>query len=149
MQFSFSGSPEVTASREAVWERLMDPTFVTASAPGVESIERIDPTHFKLTAGLGLGAMKLPFQLDISLLDLVKPESATLEARGHAAGSDIAVRSTIRLTESRPGHTRIAWTSESSIDGGLVAIGGRLLEGMMKKVTEQFWEDFARRVSVA
>ncbi len=149
MQFSFSGNPEVTASRQAVWQRLMDPGFVTASAPGVESIERIDPTHFKLTAGLGLGAMKLPFTLDILLQDLVEPESATLKARGHAAGSDIAVRSTIRLTESRPGHTLIAWTSESGVTGALAAIGGRLLEGMMKKVTEQFWEDFARRVSVA
>ncbi len=149
MQFSFSGSPEVTASREAVWRHLMDPEFVTASAPGVESIERIGPTHFKLTAGLGIGAMKLPFLLDVSLHDLVEPESATLKARGHAAGSDIAVRSTIRLSEPRPGHTLIAWSSESGVSGALAAIGGRLLEGMLKKVTEQFWEDFARRVSVA
>ena len=39
MKLEFAGAPEVTVSREEVWARLMDPNFVAASAPGVESVE--------------------------------------------------------------------------------------------------------------
>jgi len=55
MKLEFSGAPEITASRQQVWAKLMDPDFVAASAPGVESVEAVDPTQFKVVSGLGVG----------------------------------------------------------------------------------------------
>ena len=48
MRVSFSGSNEVTAPRRLVWQRLLDPQFVAASAPGVEKVEQVDDSHFQL-----------------------------------------------------------------------------------------------------
>ena len=48
MQFQFSGDPVITASRQVVWERLTDPDFIAASAPGVESVEAVDPQTVRL-----------------------------------------------------------------------------------------------------
>ena len=56
MKLNFSGAPEITAPRAMVWSKLLDADFVAASAPGVESVERVDPTHFKVISGLGVGA---------------------------------------------------------------------------------------------
>jgi carbon monoxide dehydrogenase subunit G len=33
------------------------------------------------------------------------------------------------------------------MSGGVASIGGRLLEGTARRLTEQFWTDFAHRVS--
>jgi carbon monoxide dehydrogenase subunit G len=54
MKLEFSGAPVVTASPQEVWQKLVDPDFVAASAPGVESVEALDPTHFKVISGLGV-----------------------------------------------------------------------------------------------
>ena len=59
MKMEFSGAPEITGSRQKVWQKLMDPDFVAASAPGVEAVERIDATHFAVISGLGIGALKV------------------------------------------------------------------------------------------
>ena len=86
MQLEFSGAPEIEAPRSAVWARLMDPNFVAASAPGVESVEAIDATRFKVISGLGMGSLKVSFQLDLELSDIVEPERLTMTAKGTGPG---------------------------------------------------------------
>ena len=34
MKLEFSGAPVIPTSREHVWQKLLDPDFVAASAPG-------------------------------------------------------------------------------------------------------------------
>jgi carbon monoxide dehydrogenase subunit G len=149
MKLLFSGAPEVAAPRDFVWGKLMDPDFVAASAPGVEKVERIDDTNFKVISAFGVGAIKLRFTLDVALDDLQPPERAVMRARGKAPGSAVDVKAGITLTEPSPGRTVMSWTSESDVSGTAASVGGRLLEGTARKLTEQFWTDFARRVSDA
>ena len=40
MTLQFSGAPEIRATREQVWRRLLDPEFIGRSAPGVETVDR-------------------------------------------------------------------------------------------------------------
>lgn len=147
MKLEFSGSPEITASREKVWERLMDPNFVAASAPGVESVEPLDPRHFKVVSGIGVGPMKLRFKLDVKLSDVVPPERLRMAALGRAPGSAVDVVSNVRLEQAGNGRTRLRWAATSTISGTVASFGARLLEGTARRLTEDFWTDFARRVS--
>ena len=41
---------------------------------------------------------------------------------------------------------RLNWTAENDVSGTVASVGARLLEGTSKKLIEQFWTDFARRV---
>jgi carbon monoxide dehydrogenase subunit G len=145
MKLEFSGSPEITGPREKVWERLMDPGFVAASAPGVESFEPVDPTHFKVVSGLGVGAVKLKFKLDVELSGVVPPERLRMTARGRAPGSAVDVVSNVRLKEAGDGRTRLEWAAITTISGIVASVGTRLLEGTARRLTEEFWADFARR----
>ena len=147
MKLEFSGTPEITASREKVWERLMDPNFVAASGPGVESVEAVDPTHFKVVSGLGVGAVKVRFKLDVELSEVVPPERLRMTARGRAPGSAVDVVSNVRLEDAGNGRTRLNWAATSTISGTVASVGARLLEGTARRLTEEFWTDFARRVS--
>jgi carbon monoxide dehydrogenase subunit G len=147
MKLEFAGAPEITAPREQVWERLMDPNFVAASAPGVESVEAVDPTHFKVVSGLGVGAVKVRFKLAVELSDVVPPERLRMAARGRAPGSAVDVVSNVRLDDAGNGRTRLSWSATSTISGTVASVGARLLEGTARRLTEEFWTDFARRVS--
>src|SRR5688572_32858229 len=100
MKLEFSGSPEIAAPRERVWERLMDPHFVAQSAPGVESVEAIDPTHFKVVSGFGVGSIKVRFVMDVQLFDVVPNKTASMRIRGKAPGSAVDVVSRLEIQDS-------------------------------------------------
>jgi uncharacterized protein len=147
MKLEFSGSPTIAAPRERVWERLMDPKFVAQSAPGVESVDTIDPTHFKVVSGFGVGSIKVRFAMVVELFDIVDHESAKMRVRGKAPGSAIDVVSSMQIDDVGTSGSQLTWSATSEVSGTVASVGARLMEGTARKLTEQFWTDFARRVS--
>jgi carbon monoxide dehydrogenase subunit G len=147
MKLEFSGSPTIAAPRERVWERLMDPNFVAQSAPGVESVDTIDPTHFKVVSGFGVGSIKVRFAMVVELFDIVDQESAKMRVRGKAPGSAIDVVSRMQIDDAGSSGSQLTWSATSEVSGTVASVGARLMEGTARKLTEQFWTDFARRVS--
>ena len=146
MKLHFSGAPEITATRAQAWKRLLDPKFVAQSAPGVESVETLDPSHFKVVSAFGIGAVKVRFTLSVELTDVVEPDRATMRARGKAPGSNVDVVASVRIEDAGAGRIRLDWTADSDVSGTVASVGARLLEGTARKLTEEFWTDFARRV---
>ena len=147
MKLEFAGAPEILAPREEVWSRLMDPNFVAASAPGVESVEPVDATHFRVISGIGVGPLRVSFQLDVELSDVVPLERLRMTALGRASGSAVDTVSSVRLEPLGNGRTRLSWAATSTISGAVAGFGPRLLEAAARRLTEDFWTDFARRVS--
>ncbi|MEO8449817.1 MAG: carbon monoxide dehydrogenase subunit G [Gemmatimonadota bacterium] len=147
MQLEFSGAPEIAAGRAEVWRRLLDPAFVARSAPGVESVEAADPSHFKVVVALGVGMLKLRFTMQVELDDLVEPESARLRARGKAPGSTVDATTSFKLEALGPDRTKLNWDAVTEIGGTVASVGARLLEGTARKLTEEFWRDFAALVA--
>jgi carbon monoxide dehydrogenase subunit G len=145
MKLEFSGAPVIDAPRKAVWQRLMDPNFIAASAPGVETVEAVDPTHFNVISGLGIGPMRLQFRLDVELSDIVEEERLRMVALGRGPGSEVDVVSRVRLEDAGAGRTRLDWAATCSVGGVLAGLGARMLEGTARRLTEDFWSDFARR----
>ena len=147
MKLEFSGSPAIAAPRERVWERLMNPHFVAQSAPGVESVEAVDPTHFKVISGFGVGSIRVRFTMDVELFDIDAGKSAKMRVRGKAPGSAIDVVSNLQVDDAGSGGTQLNWSATSEVSGTVASVGARLMEGTARKLTEQFWTDFAQRVS--
>ena len=147
MKLEFSGSPTIAAPRDRVWERLMDPQFVAQSAPGVESVIALDPTHFKVVSGFGVGTIKVRFTMDVELFDIIAQQSAKMRVRGKAPGSAIDVVSSMQIQDGSSNESRLNWSATSEVSGTVASVGARLMEGTARKLTEQFWSDFARRVS--
>jgi carbon monoxide dehydrogenase subunit G len=147
MKLEFSGSPAIAAPRERVWERLMDPHFVAQSAPGVESVQVIDPTHCKVVSGFGVGSIRVRFTMDVELYDIMDGRSAKMRVRGKAPGSAIDVVSNLQVDDADTGGTQLKWSATSEVSGTVASVGARLMEGTARKLTEQFWTDFAQRVS--
>lgn len=146
MKLHFEGAPEIVTSRAHAWRCLLDPNFVAQSAPGVESVTTIDPTHFTVISAFGVGAIKVRFSLNVELTDVVEPSHATMRARGKAPGSNVDVVANLRLEDAANGRVRLNWAADSDVSGTVASVGARLLEGTARKLTEEFWTDFARRV---
>lgn len=149
LRLEFSGAPTIAASRPAVWRHLLDPHFLTASVPGVESMEVLAPDRFRIAAALRYGPMTVALKIEVELSDLVEPERASLRIAVNASGSTVTAVSGIRLEETTPERTVLAWTATTEVDGMLAGLGVPFVEGIARKLTTDFWTDFARRVETA
>jgi carbon monoxide dehydrogenase subunit G len=147
MKLSFSGAPEISASLEAVWPRISDPHFVARHGPGVESVEVVDPTHFKVITGFGIGSIKLRFGIDVELTEVTPPTGMTMKARGRAPGSAVEVTAALALESLEGIGTRLNWKAETEISGTVASVGARLMEGTARRLTEQFWSRFADSIA--
>jgi carbon monoxide dehydrogenase subunit G len=147
MKLQFSGSPRIDAPRERVWERLMDPHFLAQSAPGVEEVETIGPNHFTVLSGFGVGSIRVRLTMDVELYDITQGQSAKMRVQGKAAGSAIAIASNMQVDAVGPAGTQLNWSATSEVTGPVASMGARLMEGAARRLTEQFWADFAERVS--
>jgi carbon monoxide dehydrogenase subunit G len=147
VRLDFSGAPEIAAAPERVWQRLLDHEFVASIAPGVERVEAIDDRHFKVVAGVGVGAVKVKFQLDVELSQVTPPRSLRMTARGKAPGSGLDVSTDLEIEPVPPDRSRLKWNAVSDVRGTVASVGARLLKGTAKKLTESFWDEFAARVA--
>ena len=143
MRLELSGEQSVTAPIETVWQRLMDPQFVASCAPGVETGEPVDDTHYLVIAGLGVGSIKLRFTLHVELLDLAPPTRARMAVRGDAPGSAARAESSATLTSLTTDSTRLDWTVAADVHGTIANVGARLLGGTVGRLTGAFWKKFA------
>ena len=146
MRVEFAGTQTVAAPINTVWERLLDADFVASCAPGVDKVEAIDESHYKLIAMLGAGSIQLKFAVNIELADLVPPTSARMIVRGNAPGSNLSAESGVTLSKDGPKATTLAWTVGADIRGTVASTGARLLQGTAKKLTEKFWTTFSKKV---
>jgi carbon monoxide dehydrogenase subunit G len=70
-----------------------------------------------------------------------------MRARGKAPGSTLDVVTSFRLEGVTPDLIRLHWDATSDVGGTVASVGARLLEGTARRLAEEFWQDFADKVS--
>lgn len=147
MRMSFSGAPAIRADRATVWKALLDPDTVARAATAIESVERHDDTHFTVVASLGVGALRLRFKMAAELFDIENGQRAKMRVRGKAPGSTVDATTSFRLEGADSEATTLHWQADADVGGTIASVGARLLEGTARRLTEEFWQDFADLVS--
>jgi carbon monoxide dehydrogenase subunit G len=136
----FSGSLGINASRAKVWAFVTDPNQVGSCGPGVESIEVIDPTHFRARAKVGVGFITSRFTVDLRMAEQAEPDRAVIAASGQAPGSAVDGTGEMRLSGPPEGPTTLDWSATVHISGTLASVGARLIEGTANKLIGQSFD---------
>ena len=134
------GKDNIKAARRDVWKFLTDAESVSKCAPGVESIEIIEPgKKFKAIGALGLGTVKVKFDTTIEWLELKEPDMAKMKMSGIAPGSAIDVGSEIALADGAEGSTDVIWKADVKVVGLIASLAARLMKPVTAKMTAQFF----------
>lgn len=136
----FEGKQSIKAPLETVWAYITDPDKVAACAPGFISMEKLSPDHFKPKVGVGIGAVRATFTLDVTLEDLRPPSHAVAHAHGVAAGSAVDVSGAMDLTAESDAVTTMKWVADVNVSGTIASVGARLMEGTANKLTARFFD---------
>jgi carbon monoxide dehydrogenase subunit G len=141
------GTTTIKAPRQRVWEFLTDPNQVAPCAPGVESVEIVEPgKRFRATAGIGFGTVKARFTGEGEFLELDAPNRARIKAHGNASGSAADVTSEMALSDSADGATQLDWSADIVIVGQLASLAARMMAPVSQKLTGLFFEEVRKRI---
>ena len=144
-----TGEQHIPLPRRQVWEALNDPAILKACIAGCESIERVTDTEYKVAMTAAIGPVKAKFAGKLVLSDLDPPSSYALafEGSGGAAGFGKG-GAKVRLTEDGA-VTILSYEATASVGGKLAQIGSRLIDGVARKMAEDFFVRFNATVAPA
>lgn len=132
----------IKAPRERVFSALNDADILKQAIPGCEEIEAVSATQFTATVSAKVGPLKARFKGQVTLDDIVPPESYTLkgEGRGGPAGH-AKVAAKVRLLEQGD-TTLLQYEVKADIGGKLAQLGGQLVQNTAQKLAAEFFKNF-------
>jgi carbon monoxide dehydrogenase subunit G len=137
----FEGRLNIQAPRDRVWAFLTDPDAVSKCAPGLESLEIVEPgKKFRATTSVGFGAVKVRFVNDVEWLELDPSNRASMKAHGRAPGSGVDATTSMALSDGADGSTDLAWTADVAVVGTVASLAARLMGSVTNKLTARFFD---------
>lgn len=142
----FEGTQQIKASSRAVFDSILDPDRVAACAPGFISMEKLAPNHYKPTLGVGIGAVRAKFTLDVQVEDIREFDHAAMKGHGVAAGSAVDMNAAIDLVPVSDAETTMNWAADVIVSGTIASVGARLLESTARKQIAKFFDCFREKL---
>jgi carbon monoxide dehydrogenase subunit G len=133
----FSGTVDIAAPRERVWEFVTDPEQVGSCGPGVQSVQVVDADHFEMRAKVGVGFISAAFAVKCEFVERDPLTKARITARGSAPGSAVDAVGEMVLRSGEGDTTIMDWSASVNISGTLASVGARLIEGTAHKLIDQ------------
>ncbi len=135
----FSGSQSIAAPIEKVWSYLSDVNKVATCAPGFQSLEELEPEHWKALIAISIGPVKAKFTLDVRRPEMREPDFMVVKARGKAPGSAVELEGQMRLSAVNAAETHMDWRANVVVSGTFASVGARLMNSTAEKLTGQFF----------
>jgi carbon monoxide dehydrogenase subunit G len=142
-----SGEQRIALPQAQVWAGLNDPEVLKASIPGCESIERVSDTEYKVAITAAVGPVKAKFNGKLLLADVNAPTSYRLafEGSGGAAGFGKG-GAQVSLAPDGAG-TKLSYVANAQVGGKLAQVGSRLIDGVAKKMADEFFQRFNAKLA--
>ena len=142
-----TGEQLIPASQQDTWEALNDPEVLRACVPGCESITLVNPNEYQVLMTARVGPVSAKFRGRLSLFDIKPPKSYSLafEGQGGAAGFAKGAAQ-VKLEAAGAKETKLAYEVKANVGGKLAQIGSRLVDAAAKKVADEFFQNFTRKM---
>ena len=130
----FTGTQTIDASIDKVWMFLLDVNKVASCAPGFQSLEELGEEHWKAIVGVGVGAVKAKFTMDVTRPEMQEPERMVVQGRGKAPGSAVDLSGDMQLSALENEQTRMVWEATVVVSGTIASVGAPSPAGRGRKI---------------
>ncbi len=145
---NIQGEQLLSLPRAEVWRALNDPAVLKRCLPGCDTFEADGPDAFRVAMVAAVGPVKARFTGRLRLSDVVAPTSYAMrfEGSGGVAGFGSG-QARVSLTDAGAGATRLAYEAQAQVGGRLAQVGARLIEGVTRRMADDFFARFARELA--
>ncbi len=131
-----AGSYTFDASRESVWELLMDPKVLQRIIPGCERLDEVGPDTYSADIKLGIANIRGDYTGTVKISEQKPPESYHLEGEGRGKPGFAKGSGGLELAEA-DGKTIMRYQADVQVGGPVAGIGQRLIEASAKSIVNQ------------
>ena len=142
-----TGEQLIAASQQDTWTALNDPDVLKACVPGCESITLVNPNEYQVLMTARVGPVSAKFRGRLSLSDIKPPHSYSLAFEGQGGAAGFAKGGAQVKLFPEKDQTRLVYDVKANVGGKLAQIGSRLVDAAAKKVADEFFQNFNKRVS--
>ena len=137
---------EISASRQEVWDALMDPAVLKDCIPGCQEMTGSAAEGFEATVVQKVGPVKATFKGNVRIEDQNPPESCTITGEGKGGPAGFAKGGAKVSLSETGGVTTLHYDVDAKVGGKLAQLGGRVVDAFAKKMADQFFANFEKRV---
>lgn len=137
---------QIDADQLTVWDALNDPTVLRACIPGCQSLDVTDEGGYKAVAKVKVGPISATFKGSVTLSDLDPPNGYRISGAGDGGIAGMAKGGAVVQLKPISSGTLLAYDVDAQISGKLAQLGARLIDGVAKKMADQFFEGFRGQV---
>jgi uncharacterized protein len=141
-----TGEYRILASRQRVWEALNDPEVLKQCIPGCQSLEKVSDTEFNGRVVASVGPVRATFGGKVTLSDLDPPQSYTITGEGSGGVAGFAKGGAKVNLAEEGAETLLTYDVQAQVGGKLAQIGSRLIDGVARKMANDFFGSFAAAV---
>ncbi|QHE87391.1 SRPBCC family protein [Hydrogenophaga sp. BPS33] len=145
---NYQGTQLLDQPMQRVWDALLDPAVLRQCIAGCETFERTSDSGFASTVKVSIGPVAARFTSTMTLADVEAPHRCTLRFSGQGGVAGFGKgEAHVELVETAPGQTRLDWTADAQVGGKIAQLGSRLIEGTVRRMSEDFFQRFAAQLS--
>lgn len=137
-----TGTNIIAAPADAVWSALNDPDVLRRCLPGCESVERSGAEEFKIVMTASVGPLKARFNGKLRMTDVKAPTDCVLQFEGQGGAMGFGKGSSSVSLRQVPEGTELTYTAEAQVGGKLAQVGSRLIDGVARKMSDDFFKAF-------
>ena len=142
-----TGSHEISAGAQTVWNLLMDPDFLAKITPGITRMERVSDDNYLAIADVKIGPVKGSFKGEVQITEKSEPEAFTLLVQQKSSIGNVAASVRIRIQEITAEKSNIQFEGKAQLSGLLARTGQRVLSGVANTLSRQFFEALEAEIS--
>ena len=124
-------------SQDVVWEALQDPNVLGAVVPGGQGFTQIGENQYTGNLQIKVGPVQGTFEGKINLLNIVPPQSYTIEVDGKGAPGFVKATGNMSLEAISPTQTHMTYTGQAQVGGRIASVGQRLMESAARSIIRQ------------
>ncbi len=144
-----TGEQLIPVSQDKVWRGLNDPEVLKACIAGCEAIDKVSENEYKLTIVASVGPVKAKFAGKLLLSDLNPPNSYSLSFEGSGGAAGFGKGGAQVSLKSEGSSTRLSYSAKASVGGKLAQVGSRLIDGVARKMADDFFTAFNEKLAGA
>ena len=139
-------SRDIRATPQAVWAAILDAQVLKDCIPGCESMVGSVGAGYQAGVRQKIGPVSATFAGVVTLSDIVAGRSVRSSGEGKGGVAGYARGAASVTLEPMPGGTRLGHDVEASVGGKIARLGSRIIDGVAKRLADEFFARFQARV---